>query len=279
MNSAVENSEYWVVPATTTATLGQVQAQLMPAAQASQAVSKAYVDEAIAEAALSQLTGAGGTLTGPLYLTGDPTQALQAADKHYVDSSFAQAVPLSGAAVSGPLTAQQLGAAYQVDQFSGVDFGAKLQACLAKISGTYGGTCDARNFNGNLAMAANLAISTANTTVMLPCATISTASQIMVTAGTRNVSLRGCALRGASNASGSQGGTVLLYSGSGAAIQVGDRSYAADTLGFHLDDLVINTTASSSSNAQAISAYRTQEMDLESLYLLGNANQTGMTLD
>ena len=173
----------------------------------------------------------------------------------------------------------QLGAAYQVDQFSGADFGAKLQACLSTISGTYGGTCDARNFSGTLAMAANLAISTANTTVMLPCATISTASQIIVTAGTRNVSLRGCALRGASNASGSQGGTVLLYSGSGAAIQVGDRTYAADTLGFHLDDVVINTTGSNSSSTQAIAAYRTQEMDLESLYLLGNANQTGMTLD
>ncbi len=85
---------------------------------------------------------------------------------------------------------------------------------------------------------------------MLPCATISTSSQIIVTAGTRNVSLRGCALRGASNASGSQGGTVLLYSGSGAAIQVGDRTYAADTLGFHLDNVVINTTGSNSSSTR-----------------------------
>ncbi len=214
-----------------------------------------------------------------MYLTGDPTQSLQAADKHYVDSSFSQAVPLSGGAVNGPLTAQQLGAAYQVDQFSGADFGAKLQACLAAINSNYGGTCDARNFSGTLAMSANLTISTANTTVMLPCATISTASQIIVTAGTRNVSLRGCALRGASNASGSQGGTVLLYSGAAAAIQVGDRSYASNTLGFHLDNVVVNTTAATSPNAQAFAAYRTQEIDLESLYLLGNSNQTGLTLD
>ena len=91
--------------------------------------------------------------------------------------------------------------------------------------------------------------------------------------------LRGCALRGASNASGSQGGTVLLYSGSAAAMQVGDPTYAADTNGFHLDNVVINTTAANSASAQAIAAYRTQELDLESLYLLGNANQTGMTLD
>ena len=68
-------------------------------------------------------------------------------------------------------------------------------------------------------------------------------NQMIVTAGTRNVSLRGCALRGASTASGSQGGTVFLYSGTGAMVQVGDPTYAADTMGFHLDNVVINTTA------------------------------------
>ena len=279
MSDGTTSTEYWVVPAAAQATIAQVRSQVMPAAQAVQAVSKAYVDQAIQSVAQGNLTSTGGQLTGPLYLTGDPTQCLQAADKHYVDSSFSQAVPLSGGAVNGSLTAQQLGAAYQVDQFSGADFGAKLEACLATINSSFGGTCDARNFSGTLAMGANLTISTANTTVMLPCATISTASQIIVTAGTRNVSLRGCALRGASNASGSQGGTVLLYSGAAAAIQVGDRSYASDTLGFHLDNVVLNTTAATSANAQAFAAYRTQEIDLQSLYLLGNANQTGLTLD
>ena len=279
MSDGTTSTEYWVVPAAAQASIAQVRSQVMPAAQALQAVSKAYVDQAIQSVAQGNLTSTGGQLTGPLYLTGDPTQSLQAADKHYVDGSFAQAVPLSGGVVNGPLTAEQLGAAYQVDQFSGADFGAKLQACLTTVSGVYGGTCDARNFSGNLAMAANLTISTANTTVMLPCATISTASQIIVTPGTRNVSLRGCSLRGASNSSGSQGGTVLLYSGSVAAIQVGDPTYAADTNGFHLDNVVINTTTANSASAQALAAYRTQEMDLESLYVLGNANQTGMTLD
>ena len=279
MSDGTTSTEYWVIPEAAQASIAQVRSQVMPAAQAVQAVSKAYVDQAIQSVAQGNLTSTGGQLTGPLYLTGDPTQSLQAADKHYVDGALAQAVPLSGGVVNGPLTAQQLGAAFQVDQFPGADFGAKLQACLSKISSTYGGTCDARNFSGNLAMGANLTITTANTALMLPCATISTPSQIIVTAGTRNVSLRGCALRGASNASGSQGGTVLLYSGSAAAIQVGDHTYAADTNGFHLDDVVINTTAASSSSAQALAAYRTQEMDLESLYLLGNANQTGITLD
>ena len=128
-------------------------------------------------------------------------------------------------------------------------------------------------------MGSNLTISTANTTVLLPCATISTANQMVVTAGTRNVALQGCALRGASTASGSQGGTVFLYSGTGAMVQVGDPTYAVDTPGFHMDNVAINTTAATSATAQGLTAYRTQEMDLESLYFLGNSNQTGMTLD
>ena len=173
----------------------------------------------------------------------------------------------------------RLGTSYQVDQFPGVDFGAKLQACLASVSSSYGGTCDARNFAGTQAMGSNLTISTANATVLLPCTTIATANQVIVTAGTRNVTLRGCALRGASTASGSQGGTVFLYSGKSAMVQVGDPTYAADTSGFHMDNAVINTTASTSASARGLVAYRTQEMDLAGLYFLGNSNQTGMTLD
>lgn len=279
MSDGTTSTEFWVVPTAAQVSIGQVRSQVMPAAQAVQAVSKAYVDQAIQSIAQGNLTSSGGQLTGPLYLNGDPTQSLQAADKHYVDAAFAQAVPLAGGTVTGALSARQLGAAFQVDQFAGVDFGSKLQACLGVISTVYGGTCDARNFSGNLAMASDVTISTANSTVMLPCATISTSKQIIVTAGTRNISLRGCSLRGASNASGSQGGTVLLYSGTGAAVQVGDQTYTADTLGFHLDNVLVNVTSSSSPSTQAITAYRTQEIDLESLYLLGNASQTGLTLD
>ncbi len=279
MSDGTTSTEYWVVPAAAQAAIGSVRAQVMPAAQAVQAASKAYVDQAILSLTSGSLSPVGGTLTGPLYLSGDPTQALQAADKHYVDATFAQAMPLSGGAATGPLTATQLGAAWQVDQFAGADFGAQLQACIAGLSSTYGGTCDARNFSGTLAMASSVTISTANTTVLLPCATIATARQIIVTAGTRNVALRGCSLRGSSAASGSAGGTVFLYSGTGAMIQVGDATYATDTQGFHMDNAVINTTGATAATAQAFVAYRTQEMDLQSLYLLGNSNQTGMTLD
>jgi hypothetical protein len=172
-----------------------------------------------------------------------------------------------------------VGSAYEVDHFPGSDFGAKLQACVNAVSASYGGTCDARNFAGTLAMGSPLTISTGNTSVLLPCGTISTANQIVVTAGTRNVSLRGCAMRGGSKASGSQGGTAFAYSGTGAMLQVGDPTYTADTSGFHMDNAVINTTSAIASTAQAFTAYRTQELDLEDMYFLGNANQTGMTLD
>jgi hypothetical protein len=184
-----------------------------------------------------------------------------------------------GGAYKGLLANNPPGSVYPVDQFPGADFGAKLQACLNALGAVYGGSCDARNFTGALSMGSNLTIATPNATVLLPCATIATANQVIVTAGTRNVSLRGCALRGASTASGSQGGTVFLYSGAGATIQVGDPSYAADTNGFHLDNAVVNTTPSASATARGFAAYRTQELDLESLYFLGNSNQTGMTLD
>ncbi len=279
LSEGTTSTEYWVVPAAAQASLSEVRAQVMPAAQAVQAVSKGYVDQSMAELTQSLLTASGGSLSGPLFLNGDPAQPTQAATKRYVDNQFSKTVPLTGAVMSGPLTSVQLGAAYQVDQFPGADFGARLQACLNKLDSVYGGTCDARNFAGTQAMSATVVIQTANATVQLPCATIATATQIQVTAGTRNVTLHGCALRGASNASGSQGGTVFLYSGSGPAIMVGDPTYAADTLGFHVDNVVINTTASASAGAQGLAAYRTQEMELQGLYFLGNSNQTGMTLD
>ncbi len=279
LSDGTVTTQYWVVPAAATATLAQVQAQIMPAAQAVQTVSQAYVNQAIAELSQSELAATGGTLTGPLYLNADPTQPMQAATKHYVDTQVATALPLTGGTVTGALTAEQIGALYQADQFAGTDFGAKVAACISALSTTYGGTCDARNFTGNQSMASNLTISTANVAILLPCATITAANQIVVTAGTRNVSLRGCALLGGSAASGSQGGTVFAYSGAGAMIQVGDPTYAVDTPGFHIENVAVNTTASSSATAHGFVAYRTQELFLEGLYFLGNSNQTGMTLD
>jgi hypothetical protein len=98
LSNGTTTTQYWVVPAAAQATLAQVQSQVMPAAQAVQAVSKAYVDQAIAEAGQSQLSASGETMTGPLYLNADPTQAMQAADKHYVDVSVSQSSTQPGTA-------------------------------------------------------------------------------------------------------------------------------------------------------------------------------------
>ncbi|HEX4032413.1 MAG TPA: hypothetical protein VHX20_18755 [Terracidiphilus sp.] len=86
MSDGSTHTQYWVVPAAASATLAALQSQVMPAAQAVQTVSKSYVDQAIADLASGEITASGGSLSGPLFLNGDPTQPLQAADKHYVDS-------------------------------------------------------------------------------------------------------------------------------------------------------------------------------------------------
>jgi hypothetical protein len=273
------STEYWVVPNSIQATIGQIRSRVMPAAQAVQAVSKSYVDQSIQQAVSSQVTPAGGTLTGPLFLSGDPTQPSQASNKHYVDLAVAGALPIGGGTLFGPVTATRIGAVFQADQFPGSDFGAQLQACINALDTNYGGTCDARNFQGQLSMASNLTVSTANVTIYLPCSTIATAVSILVPAGTRNVTFHGCASRGTSAASGDQGGTVFAYSGSTSLLQIGDPSFLADTKGFRLDNAALNTTAAQSANAQAIALYRTQEVSLASLYLLGNGNQIALTLD
>jgi hypothetical protein len=108
MSNGTTSTEYWMVPPGDPVSMAQVRAQVMPAAQAVQAVSRAYVDQAIQSISQGSLTSTGGALTGPLYLNGDPTQPLQAADKRYVDAAFAQAVPASGATMTGPLNAPSI---------------------------------------------------------------------------------------------------------------------------------------------------------------------------
>ena len=59
MSDGTVSTQYWVVPAAANATLSQVQAQVMPAAQAVQTVSKAYVDQAITELIAEPADGVG----------------------------------------------------------------------------------------------------------------------------------------------------------------------------------------------------------------------------
>ena len=163
----------------------------------------------------------------------------------------------------------------------GTDFGIHLLVCLMNVDSTYGGLCEGRTLaNSTMTWASDVTISRANTVINLPCSTINMAGRLIIAPGTRNVSIHGCAYQGGSNASGTQGGTVLSYSGTGNAIQVGDTTHAQDTKGFHLDNVNL-VTSSAGSAAKALAFYRTQEIDLRNLYVNGNqaVGQTGLYLD
>jgi len=89
--------EYWVVPVSSSPVhLSAVRNSVLPASVAMQTVTKQYVDEAIARAALTgevpedatpYVLKSGDTMTGALELPGDPVAGFQAATKNYVDAT------------------------------------------------------------------------------------------------------------------------------------------------------------------------------------------------
>jgi hypothetical protein len=117
LNDGTVSQEYWVVPASASASIATVRAQLQPSTVAVQPISKAYVDSAISSLNGSWLPIAGGTLTGPLNLNGDPAASTQAATKHYADQLAAAQLPLSGGTVAGPLNAKQFEGRFNADQW------------------------------------------------------------------------------------------------------------------------------------------------------------------
>lgn len=124
LSDGTVSQEYWVVPASGTASVASVRAELEPSTVAVQpTVTSEYVTSAVASMASAYLPLAGGTLSGPLTLNADPMAAGQAATKHYADLIAAQSLPLSGGALSGPLTvpglsAKQLEGVLYADQWS-----------------------------------------------------------------------------------------------------------------------------------------------------------------
>ena len=71
-----------------------------------QVANKAYVDQAVSNVgAGNYLSTAGGTMTGPILLPGNPVAAMQATTKQYVDMGFATKADL----VSGFIPANELG--------------------------------------------------------------------------------------------------------------------------------------------------------------------------
>lgn len=72
-----------------------------------QVANKGYVDSSLANVgAGNYLSTAGGTMTGPITLPGNPSSALQAAPKQYVDSAFSTKADL----IAGLVPASELGA-------------------------------------------------------------------------------------------------------------------------------------------------------------------------
>ena len=97
------SKEYWTVPATATAAISAVRAQLAPATVAVQPVGKSYVDTSIAAITGNYLPLTGGTMSGALILPADPTASSQAATKHYADTLASTELPLAGGTLIGTL--------------------------------------------------------------------------------------------------------------------------------------------------------------------------------
>ena len=103
LSDGTVSKEYWTVPATTTAAISTVRAQLAPATVAVQPVNKSYVDTSIAAITGNYLPLTGGTMSGALILPADPTSSSEAATKHYADTLAATELPLAGGTLSGTL--------------------------------------------------------------------------------------------------------------------------------------------------------------------------------
>ena len=104
LSDGTTSTEYWLVPATTTAEIAGVRTQIMPAYIAARSVNKQYVDTSMAAFSAGLIPATGGSMSGPLTLSGDPVGAQQASTKHYVDQAVTSLLPITGGWLQGPLT-------------------------------------------------------------------------------------------------------------------------------------------------------------------------------
>ncbi len=142
LSDGTVNREYWMVPAVSTTAISSVRAQLAPATVAVQPVSKSYVDDSIAAITGNYVPLAGGTMSGPLQLSGDPTATTQAATKHYVDALAATELPLAGGSLTGTLNAPNIQAELPRVDVRNANFGAPAGcANAADPSGQQDSTC------------------------------------------------------------------------------------------------------------------------------------------
>jgi hypothetical protein len=101
MSDGTVQKEYWVVPQAATATISEMRARVVPAAVAQQSVTQQYVDASISGLQTSYLQLKGGTMSGALNLSTDPTNAMQAVTKEYVDARAGAQLPQSQSVIAG----------------------------------------------------------------------------------------------------------------------------------------------------------------------------------
>ena len=161
------------------------------------------------------------------------------------------------------------------------DLGAPINAALAALPAATGGTVDARRCSAATAVAAApITFTLPHTALLLPCATLTTAQTITIAATAHNSLIAGCAYSAGSPVSGSSAGSLISYTGSTAALVVGDPTHTNYTNGLILQDFGVSLI-SASAGAAAIQLYAVERYKLDSLYISGNntATQTGIYID
>jgi hypothetical protein len=132
LSDGTVSTEYWVIPASGTASVASVRAQLQPSTIAvTTGVTPSYVQGALAALGGTYLPLTGGTLTGPLTLNADPVSQNQAATRHYVDQSAAQELQLTGGTLTGPLTTPGL----STENLEGVQYADQNQSTAGSNDG------------------------------------------------------------------------------------------------------------------------------------------------
>ena len=120
------------MPQTALTTIAAVRSAVVSATVAVQSASTGYVNAAISAAPSGYLPLTGGTLSGPLYLSENPTQSDEAATKNYVDTSVASVSAGSVTSIvanpaNGQTVTQPAGTTLSVNDFQNVLYAAGNQ--------------------------------------------------------------------------------------------------------------------------------------------------------
>ena len=160
------------------------------------------------------------------------------------------------------------------------DLGAPINAALAALPAATGGTVDARRCSAATTITTPITVTLPHTALLLPCSTLTTAQTITVAATAHNSLIAGCAYSAGSPVSGSSAGSLISYTGSTAALVVGDPTHTNYTNGLILQNFGVSLI-SASAGATAIQLYAVERYKLDSLSISGNntATQTGILID